>query len=215
MTSARETVELLLQTARFREAEPGEHGLRGSEWMALRFLSRANEFSRSPSALASFSGTTRATASQVVKTLETKGYLTRGRSTKDRRSVVLHVTPKGEKALLHDPFEQLVKAVAALDASTRGIVRNALRDLLTTLTGSRGYQHIDVCRDCVFLTRVNADLEATAEGSEFACRFFRATINPRDIDQLCVSFQRAAMKFEKPARSDAVISGTTQPDGFE
>ena len=70
MPLAREAVELLVQAARAWYFEGNQHGLRDREWMALRFLGRANRFSRTPSALAGFIGATRATASQIVKTLE-------------------------------------------------------------------------------------------------------------------------------------------------
>ena len=38
-----------------------------AQWMALRFFSRANSFSRTPSAFAEFQATTRGTASQAIK----------------------------------------------------------------------------------------------------------------------------------------------------
>ncbi|HKN41440.1 MAG TPA: hypothetical protein VJV87_00945, partial [Sphingomicrobium sp.] len=38
-------------------------------WMALRFFSRANSFSRTPSAFAEFQATTRGTATQAIKAL--------------------------------------------------------------------------------------------------------------------------------------------------
>ena len=53
MILAREAIELLGQMARILWFEGTKHGLRDREWMALRFLSRANRFSRTPSALAS------------------------------------------------------------------------------------------------------------------------------------------------------------------
>src|SRR3954451_14392046 len=61
MILAREAIELLGQMARILWFEGTKHGLRDREWMALRFLSRANRFSRTPSALASYVGTTRVT----------------------------------------------------------------------------------------------------------------------------------------------------------
>src|SRR6187431_445836 len=115
MNPERESIELLGQIARTVWFEGTKHGLRDLEWTALRFLSRANRFSRTPSALASFIGTTRATASQIVKALEEKSYLVRKRSQADKRSVTLGVTAAGERLLAqHDPINSLVRAVAAL-----------------------------------------------------------------------------------------------------
>lgn len=108
MPLAREAVELLVQAARAWYFEGNQHGLRDREWMALRFLGRANRFSRTPSALAGFIGSTRATASQIVKTLESRSFLVRKPSHEDKRSVVLHVTAQGEKCLSqHDPINHV------------------------------------------------------------------------------------------------------------
>jgi MarR family transcriptional regulator, negative regulator of the multidrug operon emrRAB len=70
MPLTREAVELLIQAARAWYFEGDQHGLRDREWMALRFLGRANRFSRTPTALAGFIGATKTTASQIVKALE-------------------------------------------------------------------------------------------------------------------------------------------------
>src|SRR6266446_6937622 len=106
--SARETAELLMLVGRIVQTE-GYHGeLSPAQWMALRYFARANPFSRTPSALAEFQATTRGTASQAIKALETGGYLVRHRSKTDRRSVSLRLTDKGNEALARDPFEVLV-----------------------------------------------------------------------------------------------------------
>src|SRR6516164_9702868 len=115
MDVARDTVDLLFQVVRGCYFDDDRRGLRDREWTALRFLSRANRFSRTPSALAVFMATTRATASQIVMALEQKSYLVRERSQGDKRSVMLRVTPLGEKLLAqHDPINAVISAVAAL-----------------------------------------------------------------------------------------------------
>ena len=58
--SARETAELLLMVGRLVQFEGYDGGLSPAQWMALRFFSRANSFSRTPSAFAEFQATTRA-----------------------------------------------------------------------------------------------------------------------------------------------------------
>jgi len=100
MNLARESIELLEQVARILWFEGTKHGLRDREWMALRFLSRANRFSRTPSALASYVGTTRGTASFIIGELERLGYIERKRSATDKRSVMLSVTQQGKKFLV-------------------------------------------------------------------------------------------------------------------
>ena len=68
--SARETAELLLQVGRLVQAEGYDGELSPAQWMALRYFSRANSFSRNPSAFAEFQATTRGTASQAIEALE-------------------------------------------------------------------------------------------------------------------------------------------------
>jgi DNA-binding MarR family transcriptional regulator len=101
--SARETAELLVQVGRRVQAEGYDGELSPAQWMALRFFARANQFSRNPSAFAGFQATTRGTATQTIKSLESGGYLVRQPSKADRRSISLRLTSKGKKALALDP----------------------------------------------------------------------------------------------------------------
>lgn len=193
MFTEKELVDLLIQTARILELRRKHHALRASEWAALRLLARANEFSRTPSALANFLGTTRATASHMVKALETKGYLTRDRSTKDGRSTVLCLTPKGEKTLAHDPIDVMTKAVAILDPAEQLAARNAFRQMLTVLAETQKNQHADVCRDCIFL-KSSIKIDSAADETEYKCSLFRTAIERSDLDLLCTSFQASTIQ---------------------
>ena len=103
------------EQGRLVQFEGYDGGLSPAQWMALRFFSRANSFSCTPSAFAEFQATTRGTATQAIKALEAGGYLVRQRSRADRRSFTLRLNEKGKKALARDPFEVLVRAVDALD----------------------------------------------------------------------------------------------------
>jgi MarR family transcriptional repressor of emrRAB len=190
MTLARETVELLVQTARIWHFEGSRHGLRDREWMALRFIARANQFSRTPSALANFVGTTRGTASQIVKVLERKGFLVRKPSADDKRSVILCVTAQGEKFLGHDPINVLVKAIAVLSVDRQTSSRDALRQVLDWLDITQQRHHADICRECTFLTENSTDGAAGNGCPQFTCRFFRAAIAPDETTLLCATFER-------------------------
>jgi MarR family transcriptional regulator, negative regulator of the multidrug operon emrRAB len=190
MSIARETVELLVQASRIWHFERAKHGLRDREWMALRFLARANRFSRTPSALASFVRTTRATASQIVKALEKMGYLARIPSSVDRRSVMLCVTPQGKKLLGNDPINYLVNAVAALDANYQTNFGNTFRQVLDGLETTSYRIDASICRDCMFLVESAVNNGTGKVRTEFTCRFFRSSISVSEIDLLCISFER-------------------------
>ncbi|WP_441238157.1 MarR family winged helix-turn-helix transcriptional regulator [Bradyrhizobium sp. 930_D9_N1_4] len=188
MILAREAIELLGQMARILWFEGTKHGLRDREWMALRFLSRANRFSRTPSALASYVGTTRGTASFIIGELERLGYLERKRSATDKRSVMLSVTQQGKKFLVRDPISVLLEAIAVLDDEAKLQFRDTLRHVLDQADAAEQRHHTDVCKRCIFLRedRAAADSKANAE---FSCRLFRAPIAEAEVDLLCTSFE--------------------------
>lgn len=156
--------------------------------MALRFLSRANRFSRTPSALASYVGTTRATASFIIGELERLGYIERKRSAMDKRSVLLSVTQQGKKFLVRDPISVLLEAIAVLDDEAKTRFRDTLRHALDQADAAEQRHHTDVCKRCIFLRedRTTTDSRTIAE---FSCRLFRAPIAEAEVDLLCTSFE--------------------------
>jgi MarR family transcriptional regulator, negative regulator of the multidrug operon emrRAB len=188
MNLARDSIELLGQIARILWFEGTKQGLRDREWMALRFLSRANRFSRTPSALASYVGTTRGTASVLIDELERLGYLERKRSAEDKRSVMLSVTQKGKKVLERDPVNVLVDAIAALDDDGKIRLRDALRHVLDQSDVAEQKHHADVCKRCIFLREDRTNPESKTS-VEFTCRLFRAAIAESETELLCTSFE--------------------------
>lgn len=194
MSLIRETVELLALAAGAFQFPEDLRGLRDREWTSLRFLARANRFSRSPTALAAYIGATRATATLIIKTLEDKGHLARRPSPRDKRSVMLCVTAQGERLLSqHDPINGVVHAVAALIAEDRVRLRDSLNAILDRIDSPYQQGNAGVCRGCIFLSK-----NSTAAGSgkaranaEFRCRYHRAPIAAHETELLCTSFERA------------------------
>ena len=187
--SARETAELLLLAGRLVQAEGYQGELSPAQWMALRFFARANTFSRTPSAFAEFQATTRGTASQAIKALESGGYLVRQRSQADGRSVTLRLTDKGHDAIARDPFEVLVRAVGSLDAQEQSAMRDAMLHVLTAVVTTGKHRHFGVCRDCTHLSR-EACCSAPGESlSALKCLMLSVPIELADASLLCVHFQ--------------------------
>jgi len=112
--NGRANAELVFHLGRIASGEGLAERLTAAQWAALRYFAQANRFSQTPSAFAAFHATTRGTASQTIKSLETQGYLTRIRSEGDRRSVRLVLTEKARGILANDPFESLVRAADSL-----------------------------------------------------------------------------------------------------
>jgi DNA-binding MarR family transcriptional regulator len=201
MHLVRETVELLVQAAVACQLSDDLRGLRDREWTALRFLARANRFSRTPSALADYIGSTRATATQIVKTLEERSLVARKPSQRDKRSVVLCLTAQGERLLAqHDPISGVVNAVAALVTEDCVKLKDSLNAILNRIDTPLPQANAGPCRDCIFLCSGNASPRPGSASArpgkarsapELRCRFHKAAILPDETDLLCTSFERA------------------------
>jgi DNA-binding MarR family transcriptional regulator len=187
--STRETAELLLQVGRLVQAESYDGELSPAQWMGLRYFSRANSFSRNPSAFAEFQATTRGTASQAIKALEADGYLVRQRSKTDGRSFSLRLTNKGKKALARDPFEVLVRAVDSLEAKERTAMRHALHQVLTAVAASAAHQRFGICQDCAHFGREICGNLPSTNPLAAKCLLLDVPIQSEDAGLLCVHFQ--------------------------
>ncbi|WP_342279243.1 MarR family transcriptional regulator [Bradyrhizobium ottawaense] len=184
MRLAIEILQLLVQSADSWLFEGSLAGLSDREWMALRFLARANRFSRTPTALASFLGTTRSVASQIAAVLESKGLMVRKPSAEDKRSIALCITSEGEKVLERDPINVLRDQLVTLELPDRSQLRDTLRRVLDGLDVAKRRHNADVCGRCMFLIE-------SGEGKDrhFKCRLFRKSIAPRDTTLLCAYFE--------------------------
>jgi DNA-binding MarR family transcriptional regulator len=205
MHLARETVELLVQAAIACHPSDDHRGLRDREWTALRFLARANRFSRTPSALAGYIGSTRATTTQLIKVLEERSLVVRRVSDRDKRSVVLCLTAQGERLLAqHDPIRGVVDAVAALVREDCVKLKHALHEILNRIDTPLAQARAGSCRDCIFLSQGRPSTASARPGSasarpvkgrqaaEFQCRLHRAPLMAGETDLLCTSFERAS-----------------------
>lgn len=122
-------------------------GLNPAQWEALRYLARANRFSRTPGALADYLGSTRGTVSQTLITLEQKGFVARGASRRDRRSLELGLTPAGAAALAEDPLLALAGDIAAA-ADSPALLAEGLRATLRAAVARNGRRAFGICHAC-------------------------------------------------------------------
>ena len=109
-----EVVDLLLQLSRGLLAELDRDQLTPAQWIALRYFSRANSFSRTLSGLAKYQATTAGTASQTIKSLEQSGFLERDTSARDARSSIFTLTDAGRLMVEQDPLTPLSQEVGAM-----------------------------------------------------------------------------------------------------
>ncbi len=177
--------ELVFHLGRIASGEGLVEGLTAAQWAVLRYFAQANRFSRTPSAFAAFHGTTRGTASQTIKSIETLGYLTRMRSEDDRRSVRLVLTDKARGILANDPFESLVRAADSLPPSVHGQFANALQRMLGQVAQERGKPPFGTCTSCQHLESDGRSREGQAP---YACGFASEPLLLEELDGVCINF---------------------------
>ncbi len=198
---SRAIAELVLHLGRIASGEGLVEGLTAVQWAGLRYFARANRFSRTPSAFAAFHGTTRGTASQTIKNLETQGYLTRLRAEADRRSVRLVLTEKARGILANDPFESLVRAADSLPPSVQGHFASALQRMLGQVAWERGKPPFGTCASCKHLEGDGYSREGQAP---YACGFASEPLLLEELDGVCINFAPGKPMMVKGAITGAV-----------
>jgi DNA-binding MarR family transcriptional regulator len=190
-SDARTIAELVVQLGRITHGSGYGGGLTPAQWAALRYLARANRFSRTVSAFADFHATTRGTASQTVKSLISHGYLSRERSTRDGRSASLEVTDAAKELLAQDPYKDLVCAAGSLSATARSHLAIGLQRLLVQLTNTCGKRMFGVCASCEHLEEESSQKEGA---NHFVCTHFGELLEDAELDEICVNFRPAEKK---------------------
>lgn len=170
--------ELLIHVGRASRTDDARTDLTAAQWTCLRFFSRSNSSTRTPSAFASFHATTRGTASQIIKTLEQRGMIARRKSPTDGRSVYLDLTDAGRATLEQDPLSDLIAVLDALGAAEQDAFLSTLSRLASSLADRRGAPTFGSCRDCTHFTSV---------GQNSYCACMAAELEPDEIDKLCAS----------------------------
>jgi DNA-binding MarR family transcriptional regulator len=183
---ASEIAETLDRLGRAAHALQFFQGLNPAQWEALRFLGRANRYSRSPSCLADYLGTTKGTTSQTLRALESKGYVTRCRDCNDRRGVSLELTEEGKKLLADDPLRDIERAVASLPVDCATQLAKGLTKVLANIRGSCGQSEFGVCARCNHL--IPLDETGTAR-----CGLTAEALSKDDAKQLCATFSSGTM----------------------
>lgn len=137
---------LIERLSRLSETEDWTGDLNPAQMSALRYLARANRFSRAPSQVASFAGSTRGTMSQTLRALERKGLVTEARSERDKRSIAYQVTEAGHALALVG--KTIDASFACLSANEARALEDMLGQVLGNLIVARGGRSFGLCRQC-------------------------------------------------------------------
>lgn len=155
-------------------------GLKPTQWEVLRYLGRANRFSRNPTALTSYLGTTKGTVSQTVSTLTRKGLVKKSSNPDNRRAIKLDLTEAGLALLDDDPLASAFASAAEAQDSTLAL---SLQRLLGAVIDERGGRPFGVCKTCVHFER-----QDTAEMPN-RCRLLELPLTKDDSERICVEHE--------------------------
>lgn len=184
--SALEAARLIDRIERLARSGVPVHGLNPAQWEALRYLGRANRFSRTPAGLAAYLGSTRGTVSQTLIALEQKGFLARQVSERDRRSVTLGLTDKGRSALDDDPLLATARDLTEATGGDASAIVAGLRDALAGAIRRNGGRPFGVCRTC----RHFGPRGETSDGAGF-CALLKETLSEADSRSICLEYEDA------------------------
>ena len=174
-----DTTALLERLARMLQIDGHSGGLKPAQWEALRYLARANRFSRTPGALASYLGSTKGTVSQTLMALERGGLVVKGTNPGDGRSVRVDLTPEALGRLADDPIELLHRAVLGLPATVRSELDHGLRALMAKRLALSGGKPFGICRSCRhFAANQNG-------GGRHHCRLLDEALSEADAGLIC------------------------------
>lgn len=179
LTSFR-AAHLIERLARLARAGGFAAGLNPAQWEALRYLERANRFSRTPAALAEFFATSRGTVSQTLIALEAKGLIAKTQNTRDARSVALALTDAGRRMLTNDSERAFAADLEAGGAAPA--IAAALEDALRLVLARRGGKPFGVCKTCRHFRKGEA---------AHRCALLDETLSPQDAEAICAEMEAA------------------------
>lgn len=174
---ARRAAELIGRLDRLARAGERLGALNPVQWEALRYLARANRFSRTPAALAEFLGSTRGTVSQTLIALEAKGYVEKRSSARDGRSVDLGLTKAGRAALTDDSIAELAEDLAAGTDAAK--LADLLESGLRAVLARRGGKAFGACRTC-------RHFQTEGKAAPYRCALLDEPLSAQDAELICV-----------------------------
>ncbi|MEZ6010726.1 MAG: MarR family winged helix-turn-helix transcriptional regulator [Hyphomonas sp.] len=180
------TAHLLERLARLVHNDAYSSGLKPTQWEALRYLARANRFSRSPGALTAYLGMTKGTVSQTLQALERKGLVEKRAAANDRRSVKLDLTTAGEHLLADDPLGDLEASVSALPKEDQKLFGAMLEGLMKNMLHRRGGKAFGACKTC---RHFRGDKN---QGAPFFCSLLSEPLSTSDSEMICAEQEAAA-----------------------
>lgn len=165
---------LVKRLARIDASDVWGAELNPAQRAALEYIGRANRYSRKPSQVAEFLGSTRGTVSQTLKSLARKGLVSEIRSKADKRSISYEITASGERVLAVQGI--LDKALEALHADQLLEISRGLRQVLNNALAINGQRPFGLCKMC-------RHFRSEAKGGH--CNLLDQALLPAETSQIC------------------------------
>ena len=148
------------------------------------FLNSHREEFRKVSILADEFDLTKATISDAVSNLESKGIITKSKTETDRRSYLIEFTPKGKKILsrIDSWQEELVKQIAKFPEETKENVLVFFTELIKHLFDSKIISIARMCLTC-------SNIIVGSDNKPYTCSLTGRTFDRNEITIECDHYQ--------------------------
>ncbi|WP_020591589.1 MarR family winged helix-turn-helix transcriptional regulator [Kiloniella laminariae] len=183
-------ISLLARLSRLVNHDGHAGGLKPAQWDALRFLARANRFSRTPGGLTAYLGATKGTISQTLMSLEKKGLLEKTPDPLDRRSVALRLTAAGEELASSDALTSFGTLFEGLPPADRQKLEAALEQLLRAKLQREGNRPFGICNSCRHF-RKNSAQGNISEGKPHFCSLLNEPLSESGSHKICIEQEAA------------------------
>ncbi|MCZ4279665.1 MarR family winged helix-turn-helix transcriptional regulator [Kiloniella laminariae] len=189
-SSVEHFISLLARLSRLVNHDGHASGLKPAQWDALRFLARANRFSRTPGGLTAYLGATKGTTSQTLMSLEKKGLVEKNPDPLDRRSVALKLTAAGEELAQSDALSSFGSLFEALSPPERQSLEVAMEQLLRAKLQQQGNRPFGICNSCRHFRKNSPDGKLSA-GQPHFCSLLKEPLSDHDSHKICIEQEAA------------------------
>lgn len=151
-------------------------GLLPVHLQVLDYLSRCNKSSNTPAGVVKYFGITKGTASQSIKVLESKSYITKHADKDDKRWIHLNITSDGNKVL--KKLDEFLRYDLIESTNYPNDLESGLLHILKGIQRNNSYNSFGVCKTCRNFIK---------EGkNQFRCGLTKQVLTPSDSEKICV-----------------------------
>lgn len=179
-TKSENTLLILERLARLAASSDWRDGINPTQRAALVYLTRANRFSRTPSAVTDYLAATKGTVSQTLQALDRKGLVARRRDPGDRRSVRYDPTKAGKAVA--EGEAALETALATLGEKQASRLEKGLSALLAVVLDERLGSSFGRCASCRHFKKKGA--KAGVKTAHY-CTLFEEGVSTEEAVQIC------------------------------